>query len=78
MGGYGKTIVIQHAEGYKTLYGHNSRLYVRRGQYVRIGQKITKSGNTGYSMGPHLHFEISRNGRHVNPARYFRGLRYKR
>jgi murein DD-endopeptidase MepM/ murein hydrolase activator NlpD len=78
MGAYGKTVVIQHHGGYKTLYAHNSRIYVRRGQKVKRGAVISKSGNTGYSFGPHVHFEISRYGRHLNPAKYFKGLRYKK
>ena len=78
LGGYGKAIVIAHPGGYKTLYAHLSRIYVRRGMYVSQGQVIGRSGNTGYSFGPHLHFEVTRHGRHINPRKILRGLRYAR
>lgn len=67
LGGYGKVVIITHPGGYKTLYGHLSRIVVREGQYVKQGQIIAKSGNTGNSTGPHLHFEIIRKGQHINP-----------
>ncbi len=76
MGAYGKTVVISHPGRLKTLYAHNSRLYVRAGQYVRQGQWIAKSGNTGRSTGAHLHFEIWKNGKHTNPLRYLRKAKY--
>ena len=66
-GGYGKTIILAHPKGYVTLYGHLSRILVRRGQIVRQGQLIGKMGSTGRSTGPHLHFEIHQNGKLVNP-----------
>ncbi|MBN2160328.1 MAG: peptidoglycan DD-metalloendopeptidase family protein [Spirochaetes bacterium] len=72
LGGYGKTVVIAHPGGWKTLYGHLSGIYVRRGQYVKQGQSIGRSGNTGRSTGPHLHFEILKSGRHKNPYVYLR------
>ncbi len=72
MGGYGNTIIIAHPGGWKSLYGHLSRIIVRRGQYVKQGQFIGKSGNTGASTGPHLHFELIKNGRHRNPYKYVR------
>ncbi len=68
--GYGKTVIIAHPGGWKTLYAHLSRIIVQRGQYVKQGQYIGKSGNTGRSTGPHLHFEIMKQGRHQNPYRY--------
>ncbi len=71
-GGYGKAIVIAHPGGWKSLYGHLSRIIVRKGQYVKQGQFIARSGNTGYSSGPHLHFELIKNGRHKNPYKYLR------
>lgn len=77
MGAYGKCVVIKHWGGYKTLYAHNSRIRVYRGQRVKIGQTIAVSGNTGYSTGPHVHLEITRYGKHLNPARFFKGLRYR-
>ncbi len=67
LGGYGKVVVITHPGGDKTLYGHLSKIVVREGQYVKQGQIIAKSGNTGNSTGPHLHFEIIRKGQHINP-----------
>lgn len=70
LGGYGSTIVVAHPGGWKTLYGHLSRIIVKRGQYVKQGQPIGKSGNTGRSTGPHLHFEILKNGLHKNPYTY--------
>ena len=75
LGGYGKAIIIAHPGGWKTLYGHLSRIIVRRGQYVKQGQSIAKSGNTGRSTGAHLHFEILKKGRHKNPYRYLRRRR---
>ena len=67
LGGYGKVVVVTHPGGDKTLYGHLSKITVREGQYVKQGQIIAKSGNTGNSTGPHLHFEIIRKGQHINP-----------
>jgi len=72
LGGYGKTIVVAHPGGLKTLYAHLSRVIVRRGQYVKQGQNIGRSGNTGRSTGPHLHFEIIKGGRHKNPYSYLK------
>ncbi|HPA70885.1 MAG: M23 family metallopeptidase [Spirochaetes bacterium] len=69
LGGYGRTIVISHPGGWKSLYGHLSRISVRRGQYVKQGQIIAKGGNTGNSTGPHLHFELINNGDYRNPYR---------
>ncbi|MHB9038980.1 MAG: murein hydrolase activator EnvC family protein [Armatimonadota bacterium] len=67
MGAYGYAVVIDHGGGVSTLYGHNSRLLVRTGQQVSRGQIIAKSGSTGYSTGPHCHFEKRVNGTPVNP-----------
>ncbi len=75
LGGYGKTVVIAHPGGWKTLYAHLSRIMVRPGQYVKQGQGIAISGNTGRSTGAHLHFEIIRGGRNINPYIYFRKKR---
>lgn len=68
--GYGKTVEINHGYGYRTLYGHNSRLAVRSGQRVERGDVIAFVGSTGRSTGPHLHYEVYENGRQINP-RYF-------
>lgn len=70
MGGYGKAIIIAHPNGWKSLYGHLSRIIVRKGQYVKQGQNIGRSGNTGRSTGPHVHFELIKNGGHKNPRKY--------
>lgn len=65
--GYGYTIVIEHSNGYETLYGHLSSFAVGSGQYVRAGQTVAYMGNTGYSTGPHLHFEVHKNGKVIDP-----------
>ena len=68
--GYGTMLVLRHADGYLTIYGHLSTVLVSKGQSVEVGQPIAESGNTGLSTGPHLHFEI-RNGEFpVDPQRY--------
>ncbi|MEZ0536499.1 peptidoglycan DD-metalloendopeptidase family protein [Caldicellulosiruptoraceae bacterium PP1] len=69
-GGYGKLIIINHKNGYQTYYGHLSSIYVTPGQKVVKGQIIGKSGSTGRSTGPHLHFEVRKNGVPQNPLRY--------
>lgn len=70
MGGYGNLIMIDHGNGIKTYYGHCSKLYKKVGQKVSAGDLIAAVGNTGNSTGPHLHFEIRKNGVYVNPAPY--------
>ena len=73
-GGYGRVVFIQHADGFMTVYGHNSKLLVEQGQTVKAGQTISLSGSTGYSTGPHVHYEVRFNGKIANPA-YFLGLK---
>ena len=68
--GYGKVIIINHNNGFKTLYAHNQTSYVNKGQFVKQGQKISYMGSTGRSSGIHLHFEIQKNGKPRNPLRY--------
>jgi murein DD-endopeptidase MepM/ murein hydrolase activator NlpD len=65
--GYGRMIVLRHDGQVATIYGHNSKLLVRRGDVVKQGQKIAISGNTGRSRGAHLHFEVRRGLSPVNP-----------
>jgi len=70
MGGYGKAVIIDHGKGISTLYGHNSELLVTEGQHVRKGEAISRVGSTGYSTGPHLHFEVRQDGSPVSPLNY--------
>lgn len=65
--GYGNHVVINHGNGFVTLYAHMSALYVTPGQTVARGAAIGKVGSTGRSTGPHLHFEVIQNGVHLNP-----------
>ena len=69
-GGYGNRIIIDHGGGIMTLYGHCSRLMVNDGQSIRQGQVIGAVGSSGLATGPHLHFEVWRNGARVNPIGY--------
>ena len=69
-GGYGYLVIINHDNGMQTYYAHNSKLLVSRGTKVAKGEQIAKVGSTGNSTGPHVHFEIRVNGKHVNPWRY--------
>ncbi|TWH46944.1 peptidoglycan DD-metalloendopeptidase family protein [Sporomusa sp. KB1] len=66
-GGYGYAVMLDHGGGYVSLYGHLDDYFVEIGQYVRAGQRIASMGSTGNSTGPHLHFEIQRDGQPVDP-----------
>jgi murein DD-endopeptidase MepM/ murein hydrolase activator NlpD len=72
MGGYGRVVKIKHAGGYVSLYAHQSRIRVKRGQHVKKGQIIGYVGSSGRSTGPHLHFGLMKNGRWINPMRVLR------
>ena len=68
--GYGYCVVIEHDDGYSTMYAHCNRINVTLGQKVKQGEKIAEVGNTGISEGNHVHFEIVKNERHLDPALY--------
>lgn len=70
--GYGYYVKIKHNNTYSTLYGHCSELHVSTGQKVKQGQLIAKVGSTGYSSGPHLHYEVIQNGVRVDALRYYK------
>ncbi len=72
-GGYGNTVIIDHGGKISTLYAHNSKLLVKVGDKVEKGKVVSKSGSTGLSTGPHLHFEVRENGQHVDPMKYLTG-----
>lgn len=69
-GGYGKLVIIDHGNGFKSYYAHNSELLVKSGQQVKKGTHIAEVGNTGNSTGSHSHFEIRKNDNPVNPLNY--------
>lgn len=69
-GGYGKVVEVRHKEGYTTRYAHLSRITVKNGQRIKMGQQVGKVGSTGRSTGPHLHYEVRKDKQARNPARY--------
>jgi len=69
--GYGRHVIINHGYGYKTLYGHMSKYIVKRGQRVKRGEIIGYVGSTGTSVAPHLHYEVHKDGRKINPAPFY-------
>lgn len=73
--GYGMMVEINHGKGIVTRYGHNHELLVGVGDRIKQGQVIATMGNSGRSTGPHVHFEVLKNGRAVNPTKYIRSKR---
>lgn len=74
-GGYGKTVEIDHGNGYQTRYAHNDSLEVQPGDAIKAGQVIAKLGSTGRTSAPHVHFEVLLNGKTVNPSNFVGTLR---
>jgi murein DD-endopeptidase MepM/ murein hydrolase activator NlpD len=68
--GFGNVVEIDHQNGYLTIYAHNSAFVVKEGDVVRAGQMVAKAGSTGRSTGPHVHFEVHKDGRPVNPRAF--------
>ncbi|MDH3325797.1 MAG: M23 family metallopeptidase [Gammaproteobacteria bacterium] len=73
--GYGNLVEINHGNGYVTRYGHNDLVEVKIGDAVKKGETIARMGSTGRSTGPHVHFEVHKNGKVVDPMRYVRASR---
>ncbi|MGE0082183.1 MAG: M23 family metallopeptidase [Thiohalomonadaceae bacterium] len=73
--GYGNLVEINHGNGHVTRYGHSKEILVKVGDTVRKGQAVATIGSTGRSTGPHVHFEVLRNGRHVDPLTYIQAAR---
>jgi len=72
--GYGKLVEVRHVNGYVTRYAHNSKILVRVGDLVSKGQVVALMGSSGRSTGPHVHFEIARGGKTLNPAKYLKSI----
>jgi murein DD-endopeptidase MepM/ murein hydrolase activator NlpD len=70
----GYIVVLEHGHGFRTIYAHNKLNYVKVGQRVKRGEVISLSGSTGSSTGPHVHYEVWKNGAHVNPLTYLKSL----
>ena len=68
--GFGNRIILKHGNGFETMYGHLSKILVSVGQQIDIGQEIGNIGSTGHSTGPHLHYEVHRNGQKINPQSF--------
>jgi murein DD-endopeptidase MepM/ murein hydrolase activator NlpD len=69
--GYGNHVIVNHGYGYETLYGHMYRINVRSGRQVKRGEILGYVGSTGKSTGPHLHYEVHKNGRPIDPVYFF-------
>ena len=63
-------VIIDHLNGYTTKYAHNNRNLVKKGDLIRKGQIIAKMGSTGHSTGPHVHLEVLKNKKHINPNKF--------
>ena len=70
-GGFGKVLKIDHGNGYRTLYAHLSNINIKVGTGVKRGDLIAESGNSGRASGPHLHYEVFKNKRQINPVNFF-------
>jgi murein DD-endopeptidase MepM/ murein hydrolase activator NlpD len=70
--GYGKVVVLDHGHGFTTLYAHNSDIMVKAGDWITKGTSIAKVGSTGRSTGPHLHFEVRRDGARLDPEKFLK------
>lgn len=71
-GGYGKLVKISHSFGFRTYYAHLDKIIVSKGEFIKKGQLIAYSGNTGYSTGPHLHYEVRFLGQPINPMSFIK------
>ena len=71
-GGYGKMVEIDHGNGFSTRYAHMSRVHVKVGETIKTGDIVGDSGSTGRSTGPHLHYEVRRNGDAIDPLRFLK------
>ncbi len=69
-GGYGNLVEVDHGNGYVTRYGHNQMIHVQVGEAIKRGQVIAKLGSTGRSTGPHVHFEVIKDGKHIDPMKF--------
>jgi murein DD-endopeptidase MepM/ murein hydrolase activator NlpD len=69
-GGYGRMVEVDHGDGYATRYGHLSEILVKVGQKLNAGDMVGKTGSSGRSTGPHLHYEVRHDGQAVNPLRF--------
>lgn len=70
LGDYGKVVIVKHSGSYRSIYAHARKLYVRKGEFVERGEKVAEVGTTGNATGPHLHFEIRKRQRPVDPSLY--------
>jgi len=77
-GGFGNVVVIDHGGGVQSYYGHLSAILVKKGQAVDTGTLVGQVGSTGRSSGPHLHFEVRRDGMSIDPTSDIAGLKFER